>query len=125
MPESPPPLPEDDQAAEPGWYPDPHSPDLLRWWDGEAWSETDFKLPGFDGTPWWHPSSLRRRFNPLSRVGSVTNVALCGVLVWTTISSGLARDILDIAPLLAMEAVFVGIAAWIWWRGPIRFGEDD
>jgi hypothetical protein len=23
-----------------GWYPDPTEPDVLRWWDGEAWSES-------------------------------------------------------------------------------------
>jgi hypothetical protein len=64
MPDALPPPTTDDGVAEPGWYTDPHSPDLLRWWDGEAWSETDFKLPGDDGYPWWHRSSLIERFGP-------------------------------------------------------------
>ncbi|MBM7831349.1 hypothetical protein JOE59_002054 [Agromyces cerinus] len=29
--------------AMPGWYVDPEAPDLLRWWDGTAWSDTEFR----------------------------------------------------------------------------------
>ena len=27
----------------PGWYEDPEAADLLRWWDGTVWSETEFR----------------------------------------------------------------------------------
>ncbi|MEJ7891104.1 MAG: DUF2510 domain-containing protein [Solirubrobacteraceae bacterium] len=26
-------------APSPGWYPDPHGPDHLRWWDGSGWTD--------------------------------------------------------------------------------------
>ena len=126
MPESlPPPVAEDDQASAPGWYPDPHSPDLLRWWDGEEWSETDFRLRGDHGIPWWHPGALKDRIGPFTRVGSVVNVVICGFLAASTLSSGFARDLLGIAPLLGMEAIFIGIAVRVWWRGRIRLDEND
>jgi hypothetical protein len=64
MSDAPPPPITGDLVAEPGWYTDPHSPDLLRWWDGEAWSDTDIRLPGDEGYPWWHRSSLVQRFAP-------------------------------------------------------------
>lgn len=30
-------------ARAPGWYEDPDAADLLRWWDGTEWSETEFR----------------------------------------------------------------------------------
>ena len=30
--------------AAPGWYPAPEAADMLRWWDGDEWSESEFKL---------------------------------------------------------------------------------
>jgi hypothetical protein len=33
----------------PGWYPDPSGSPLLRWWDGERWSEDTHPLPGDAG----------------------------------------------------------------------------
>jgi len=27
----------------PGWYPDPHVPQLMRWWDGTAWTEDTYE----------------------------------------------------------------------------------
>jgi len=61
MPESPPPFAEGDQRAESGWYPDPQASKVLRWWDGDAWSEDAVKPAGEDGYPWWHPEFLRER----------------------------------------------------------------
>jgi len=60
-----------------------------------------------------------------SRVGSVVNVVICGFLAASTLSSGFARDLLGIAPLLGMEAIFIGIAVRVWWRGRIRLDEND
>lgn len=30
-------------ARAPGWYEDPEATDLLRWWDGTDWSDTEFR----------------------------------------------------------------------------------
>lgn len=38
------PLPPPHDSAAPGWYVDPIAKDMLRWWDGTEWSETEFKL---------------------------------------------------------------------------------
>src|SRR5262245_23853833 len=62
-----------------GWYTDPVAGDMLRWWDGEAWSETEFKLarPAV-------PPRVRRDLllGPAGRTGSVFNiVAAAGLLI--------------------------------------------
>ena len=116
MPDALPPPLTDDGVTEPGWYPDPNSPDLLRWWDGEEWSETDVKLPGDDGYPWWHGSSLVERFGPFTRIGSIVNVVVCSVIVGGVISNRPSVDGLGIIPLVGLEVVFVGIAVRAWWR---------
>lgn len=35
-----------DVSALEGWYPDPRDPALLRWWDGQAWSDDVLPHPG-------------------------------------------------------------------------------
>jgi hypothetical protein len=49
-------------TAAPGWYPDPETPGVLRWWDGDEWSATDIKPDGVDGYPAWHPMYVRQAF---------------------------------------------------------------
>jgi hypothetical protein len=122
MPDALPPPVTDEDVVEPGWYTDPESPDLLRWWDGEEWSDTDFKVPGDDGYPWWYGDSLRERFGPFTRAGSVFNAGLGGFLVGSYLWAG-DRDVVSIVLALGLEAVVVGIAIWVWWRGPIPLEE--
>jgi len=116
MPELPPPPLVDDRPAEPGWYPDPHSPDILRWWDGEEWSETDFTLPGAAGYPWWHQDAWRERFGPFSRAGSLFNVVFCSVIVIMNLGlAGISTDAIRIAPAIFVEAGLIVIAVRAWW----------
>ncbi|NYG19904.1 hypothetical protein BJY17_000651 [Agromyces hippuratus] len=52
--------------------------DMLRWWDGSNWSETEFKLARTMIT-----TEVRRDFllGPLGRRGSVLSVVFCSALV--------------------------------------------
>jgi uncharacterized RDD family membrane protein YckC len=42
-------------SPKPGWYPDPHVPQQMRWWDGSAWTEDTYErtlpLDSGIGTP--------------------------------------------------------------------------
>jgi hypothetical protein len=51
---------------------------MLRWWDGSAWSETDFKL----ARPVVETKTRRDLLlGPIGRRGSLINVAMCSGLI--------------------------------------------
>lgn len=52
MPETAPDAPREDAAA-PAWYPDPHRPGALRYWNGADWTEGT-------ATPGWYPAPEHR-----------------------------------------------------------------
>lgn len=37
------------EIAGAGWYHDPDSPNILRWWDGAAWTEARMPVPAHRG----------------------------------------------------------------------------
>jgi len=54
------------------------APDMLRWWDGSEWSETEFKL----ARPLVKTKTKRDLLlGPVGRRGSLINVAMCTGLV--------------------------------------------
>ncbi|MFC9919810.1 DUF2510 domain-containing protein [Agromyces binzhouensis] len=72
------PLPPPHEGALPGWYTDPLADDMLRWWDGLEWSESDFKL----ARPLVRTKTKRDLLlGPVGRRGSIINVAMCSGLV--------------------------------------------
>jgi hypothetical protein len=38
-------------TAAPGWFPDPGNPQLLRYWDGQQWTDRTVPAPGGYGAP--------------------------------------------------------------------------
>jgi hypothetical protein len=59
-----------------GWYPDPFTAGMTRWWDGTAWtSYAQSAVPGFDGRPIWRARSAARR-------ASVGLIALAAVAIF-------------------------------------------
>jgi hypothetical protein len=65
-------------SPDPGWYQDPVAADMLRWWDGTAWSETEFKLAK-PVTP--AAASADSRLGPLGRRGSLLNLIVCSAVL--------------------------------------------
>jgi hypothetical protein len=109
-----PPPPPDTGVA--GWHPDPETPGVLRWWDGDAWSESDVRPEGESGYPWWHPTGLSERFGPFTRAGSLFNVAVCTLIVIANLSIlGTPYDPIRIVPLVLLETTFVVLAIRAWW----------
>lgn len=51
--------------ADAGWYPDPHSPDRIRWWDGTAW--TEYAEPANDDSMTPYEKAHRHLYHNLVR----------------------------------------------------------
>ena len=95
----------------------PVASDLLRWWDGAAWSETEFKLarPVLPAIK----AETRRDLllGPLGRFGSLFNIAMCSLLVvaglviastvnplgWGLFATGIVLEIIFIATAILIR----------------------
>ncbi|MFD1713293.1 DUF2510 domain-containing protein [Amnibacterium flavum] len=114
------PPPHDD--AEPGWYVDPMADDMLRWWDGAEWSETEFKLvkPPFGLTEGTKVDVL---LGSEGRIGSVANVVICAILIvglivfWVNQRFDIWLALLGLLALVGLEIFFV--------RAALKVRRDD
>lgn len=122
----------DGSAAAPGWYPDPHEPGSLRYFDGQVWTEhrhqEDGKLPAIGS---WLSSTfsvVAENFVPavllslgLQLVGSV----MLWVLVQWAVGDLAIEDErlinLDIVEIVAFGAMVVVAALW---RGISNIARD-
>ncbi len=108
----------------PGWYVDPHADDMLRWWDGEEWSESDFELRPRTS---FH---LRRelRLGPFGRLGSLVNAVFSGILMLGMLFAALTVDPhiwIGVAITAFLFVVFVAVAVVVRTFGPLSTSPDD
>jgi hypothetical protein len=86
---------------------------MLRWWDGEAWSETEFKLAKSVVSPAAATDWMR---GPLGRRGSLTNVVVCSAIVIgfvTFASAGYPAAWLGLVVGLPLECCFIAVAVTV------------
>jgi hypothetical protein len=109
-------IPPPPASAEPGWHADPIASDMLRWWDGAAWSETEFKLARLV-LPAIKPETRRDLLlGPVGRLGSLFNIAMCGLLVVGGLVIALTLHPLGwglVATGIMLEVIFVATAMLI------------
>ena len=103
---------------------------MLRWWDGEAWSETDFRLAQSPKrTEMWRDLAL----GPFGLRGSVINVFFCAGLVvagvafalngapfgWALAAIAVVLDLVFIAIAVVVRRFKIStrIMAYIWPQG--------
>lgn len=90
-------------ARAPGWHEDPDAPDLVRWWDGTDWSDTEFRSKPEDSDLVAYVKS----YQDLSP-RSPTNFLALSSLVQATISLVVAAALLALsASLSSATSTFV------------------
>jgi hypothetical protein len=98
------------QTTAPGWYLDPEDPALIRYWDGERWTDQRRERPGWGPamTPEEeaaHRAALRRRRMWLSGAGSVLAIGLLVLVLFA-----LRADVPSIPPRSVDDTAFTAAA---------------
>lgn len=98
------------QTTSPGWYLDPDDPALIRYWDGERWTEQRRDRPGWGPamTPEEeaaHQAARRRRRRWLQGTGSVLAVGLLVLVLFA-----LRSDVPSIPPRSVDDTAFTAAA---------------
>ncbi|GAA2453673.1 DUF2510 domain-containing protein [Agromyces soli] len=107
----------------PGWYVDPHADDMLRWWDGEEWSESDFKLRPPASSQIRH----ELRLGPFGRLGSLVNAVFSGILMLGMLFAALTVDShiwIGVAITAFLFVVFVAVAVVVRVLGHVLTNPD-
>ncbi len=94
-------------TAAPGWYSDPASPSLQRYWDGTAWTESTAPLVVADSaTPDVEPDTARRVHQVYGQPSGTWGFGDVGWFVLATIATILASVLLAIPAVLIFREAF-------------------
>ncbi|MFE6925421.1 DUF2510 domain-containing protein [Nocardia sp. NPDC057663] len=101
-------------AALASWYPDPANPEVLRWWDGRAWTEhitaTASDRPGTEKVRGTERAGTGRRVEHVPR-RHLTRFAWAGLALGTLFASAAAVD-----AEIGIFVLFGVLAGWCgWW----------
>ena len=110
------------EPAEPGWYEDPEAPDLERWWQGEHWSDTEFRAKPEDhhivqymkGYAELSPRSPTNFIATSSLVCAIIELVAAAALVVTSskVAASAAPSLATATLLLLVTATILGLGLW-------------
>jgi len=112
----------------PGWYEDPDAPDLLRWWDGTRWSDTEFAAKAEDSAIVAHFRSYAE-LSPRSPTNYLAiSTVICAaiefacaafLIVFTVTSPGVLQRFGSALLVVSLSGVVALCAGWTTFLGAL------